>query len=123
MLILALAIFTLAVWLFVKRGRPVHPAARAAGLAFLIVCAAVVALRAGPVGTAVFATAAVLLGVWLSLRGRGGDDHRDDRPDAPDPPDPDPGSGERAELLGGVLDPEAFDRARGEWERELPKRG
>ena len=62
------------------------------------------------------------LGVWLGLRGRG-DDRGDDGPDVPDPPDPDPGPGERADLPPEVLDPEAFDRARAEWEQELPKRG
>ncbi len=123
MLILALAVVTLVVWLLVKRGRPVPPFVRAAALGFVIACAAAVALRAGPVGTAVFATAAVTLGVWLGQRGRGGDDDGDDGPDPPDANDPNPGAGQRAEPPTDVLNPQAFDRARAEWDLELPKRG
>jgi hypothetical protein len=121
--VLALAFVALLVWLVVKRGS-VPPAARTAGLVtFGVVCAAPVAIRAGPRGILVFAVGLVALGVWLALRGWGGDDRRDDGPDVPDPPEPDPGPGQRVDLPPEVLDPEAFDRARAEWERELPKRG
>lgn len=122
MLIVASAIFALVVWFSAKRGWLDHPFARAAGLVFLIACVAAIALRAGPLGAAVFATVAVTLGIWWALRGRG-DDPGDDGPDPPDPPDPGPGPGKRAALPAEVLDPDAFDRARAEWERELPKRG
>ena len=121
--ILALAFVALLVWLVVKQGRPVHPAVRTAGLMFLIACAAGVAFRTGPRGILVFAIALLAFGVWLGLRGRGGDDRGDDGPDVPDPRDPDPGPGQRADLPPEVLDPDAFDRARADWERELPKRG
>ena len=89
----------------------------------LIAFVAGIAIRSGPRGIIAFTVAAVAFGIWLGLRGRGGDDRGDDGPDVPDPPDPDPGPGQRADLPPEVLDPEAFDRARAEWERELPKRG
>ena len=120
--ILAVAIVVLLVWLLVGRTRPVHPFVRAAGLACLSLCAAAVALRAGAVGTAVVATAAMMLGLWLGQRGRGGDDRGDDGPDQPPPVDPDPGAGRRAEPSAGVIDAEAFDRARADWDRDLGNR-
>jgi hypothetical protein len=120
--ILALALLALLVWFVVKRGQ-VHPIVRSAGLVILIAFVAGIAIRSGPRGIIAFTVAAVAFGIWLGLRGRGGDDRGDDGPDMPDPPDPDPGPGQRADLPPEVLDPEAFDRARAEWERELPKSG
>ena len=120
--ILALALLALLVWFVVKRGQ-VHPIVRSAGLVILIAFIAGIAIRSGPRGIIAFTIFAVAFGIWLGLRGRGGDDRGDDGPDVPDPPDPDPGPGQRADLPPEVLDPEAFDRARAELERELPKSG
>lgn len=119
--ILALAVVALVAWLVVRRGRPIHPSLRVAGAACVVVAAAVVALRAGPLGTAVAVTAAVTLGLWLRHRGRD-DDGGDDGPDPTDPVDPQAGPGSRAKLPAEVIDPEAFDRARAEWDRELQRR-
>ena len=120
--ILALALLALLVYLVVKRGR-VHPVVRVGSLVLLLAFCAGIAIRSGPRGILAFVIAVIAFGIWLGLRGRGGDDRGDDGPDMPDPPDPDPGPGQRADLPREVLDPEAFDRARAEWERELPKRG
>jgi hypothetical protein len=57
------------------------------------------------------------LAIWLRLRPPGDDGRGDDRPDPPDEPRPDPGPDR-----GDALDPDAFDRARAQWEQEL-KRG
>lgn len=120
--ILVLAFAALLVWLVVKGERPAPVVLRIAGIAVLIVCAMAVAWRAGPLGAAALATAAVALGVLISRHQRG-DDRGDDGHDPPDAPDPDPGPGHGAEPPAGLLETEAFDRARAEWERELPKRG
>jgi hypothetical protein len=121
MLILALGIVAMSlVWLFAKRTRPVNPFIRRAGLGFAIAClCAALAVRVGPtLGLLLLAVA--WLAVWLRLRGRGDDGPGDDGPDPPDEPvpdpDPDPGHLE-------ALDQEAFDRARAEWEQDLPKPG
>ena len=78
--------------------------------------------RAGPLaGLLVVAAGSFLL--WVSMGGFGWGRGGDDGPDPPPDPDPDPGDGERADLPAKRLDPDAFDRARAEWEREAPKRG
>lgn len=115
--ILALAVVAIVAWLVVRRGRPIPPFARVAGAACVVVAAAVVALRAGPLGTAVAVAAAVTLGLWLGHRKRD-DDGGDDGTDPPDPVDPPAGPGSRVKLI----DPEAFDRARAEWDREPQRR-
>ena len=116
MLILALAILALLVWLVVKRReRPIDPiVVRAALWCAVAFVGAAVALRAGPVAAGLYVGAVMALVVWLRMRGRD-DGPGDDGPDPPDEPDPDPGSGQ-------VLDVDAFDRARSEWERGLPSR-
>jgi len=123
MLVLVLGIASVTViWLlFVKREKPVGPVVRWTGGAAGIVFVGIVAtLRAGLLaGLLVVAAGSVLL--WLSMGGFGGGGGGDG-PDPPPEPDPDPGPGERADLPAKLLDPEAFDRARAEWERELPKR-
>ncbi len=108
-------------WLFVKREKPVGPVVRwVGGAAGIVVLGLVATLRAGPlVGLAVVAVGSLLL--WLTMFGTGGDGPDDGGPDPPPKPDPDPGHGARPELPARLLDPEAFDRARAEWERELPK--
>ena len=82
-----------------------------AALALRVGLAAPVALRVALVVVAIAA-----LAVWLHRRGHGGDGP-DDGHDPPVDPEPDPGHGERVERL----DPEAFDRARADWEHELKK--
>ena len=121
MLILALAILVVAlVWLFATRAKPVDPVVRRVGLGFAIVCVAgALALRVGlAVGLVVIVVSALV--AWLRLRGTGGDDGGDDGPDPPDDPGPDPGHGNG--VRHDRLDPDAFDRARAQWENELPKR-
>jgi hypothetical protein len=124
MLILALgAISASLLWrFFVKREKPVGPVVRWVGSAAGIVCLGLFAtLRAGPMaGLAVVAVGSIAL--WLSMGGTGGAGPDDDGPSPPPDPDPDPGSGKRADLPSEPLDGTAFDRARAEWERELPKR-
>ena len=56
--------------------------------------------------------------VWLRRRGHGGGGG-DDGHDPPVGPDPDPGPGQRAVPPTERLDPEAFDRARAEWEHAM----
>ena len=119
MLILAGAIVALLVWLGLRRKQPTDSVALRVGAVCLIaVIAAALAVRGGPVATALILVTGGALLMWWRLRRRGGDDPGDDGPDPPDPPDPDPGPGARAD----VLDVEAFDRARADWERELPRR-
>lgn len=123
MLVLLFALVALLVWLLFVRGRPVASRVQRGVLAGAVaVVAAALAVRAGPAATgATLVLAAVALALWLRLRG-GGDDPGDDGPDPPDGPDPDPGPGRERELPRDVLDVDAFDRARAEWERELPRR-
>jgi hypothetical protein len=125
MLILALGIVATALTvLLAKREQPVGPVVRWVGGALGIVCLGLlVTMRAGPlVGLLVVGVGSFVL--WLSMGGGGGGDGPgDDDPDPAPVPDPDPGPGERADVPAGSLDREAFDRARAEWERELPKRG
>jgi hypothetical protein len=123
MLILALGIVAISLMvLFAKREQPVGPVVRWVGGAVGIVgLGLLVTTRAGPLmGLLVVGVGSVVL--WLSTGG-GGDGPGDDDSDPPPVPDPDPGPGERADVPAGRLDREAFDRARAEWERELPKRG
>ena len=124
MLVLALGIVSVSLiwWLFVKREKPVGPVVRwLGGAAGIVVLGLVATLRAGPlVGLAVVAVGSFLL--WVSMGGAGGDGPGGDGPDPPPEPDPDPGPGVRADLPAKALDPDAFDRARAEWEREAPKR-
>lgn len=123
MLILVLGIVAMSLvwWLFVKRKQPVGPVVRWVGGAVGIVVLGLVAtLRAGPlVGLAVVAIGSFLL--WVSMGGAGDDGPGGGGPDPPREPEPEPGHGERPDLPEKHLDPEAFDRARAEWERELPK--
>ncbi len=121
MLILAVALLVaLGVWLLAGRGRTVHPVVRTAALAGAVLGAAAVASRAGPVASALAAAIALTLGLWLRGGGGGGGGGG---PGPPGPPDPDPGSGRSADLPAEVLDPDALDCARAEWERELSRRG
>ncbi len=125
MLVLALAIAVMSmVWYFAVRKPRVDPAIRRAGVACAIFCVAVaVALRAGPVAGVLLVVTVASLVLWLRMRGRGGDDPGDDGRDPPSGPEPDPGPDGDDALRPELLDPDAFDRARAEWERELPKRG
>jgi hypothetical protein len=115
MLAIVLAIVVIPVlWLFMTRSAPVEPVVRRVGVGFLIACAgAVLAVRSPAAAVAFFVVVGLV--VWLRMRGRGGDDPGDDGPDPPDDPDPSPDPGQR-------LDPDAFDRAREQWEQELRER-
>jgi len=129
MLTVALA-FVLAplAWLVIKRMQHADPAARGARFMWVIGgLGAALALRVGlsapvllRVALCLFAIGA--LAVWLRRRGEGGDGPGDDGSDSPADPGPDPGPGHRAALRPERLDPEAFDRARAEWEHALQKR-
>ncbi len=119
MLVLVLAILLgLLAWLVVKKTEHVDPAIRRAAIACAIGCVlAVLAVRAGPVGIGLLVIGLVV--VWLRMRGRGGGGGDDGR-DPPDEPEPDPGP--REEVRPERVEDDALDRARSEWERELPKR-
>ena len=123
LILLLLVVMASLIWLFAIRKQPVTPALRRVGIGFAVafVCAAL-AVRAGPaVGLALVTV--VLVAVWLRLRRRGDDGPGDDGRDPPSGPEPDPDPGPQASLRPERLDQDAFDRARAEWERELPKRG
>ena len=115
MLAVVLAIvFIPLVWLLVTRSAPVDPAIRRTAVGLVIVCvSAVLAVRSPPAALAFLVVVGLV--VWLRMRGRGGDDPGDDGRDPPDDPDPSPDPGQH-------LDPDAFDRAREQWEQELRER-
>ena len=123
MLILALGIVAASViWLlFVKREKPVGPVVRwVGGSAGIVVLGLVATLRGGLVaGVLVVAAGSFLL--WVSMGGLGGGGGGGGGPDPPREPDPDPSPGERADLPPKALDHDAFDRARAEWERAVPR--
>jgi hypothetical protein len=124
MIILALGVVSVSLiwWFFVRREQPVSPVVRwVGGATGIVVLGLFATLRAGPfVGLLVVAAGSFLL--WVSMGGRGGDDPGDDGPDPPPDPEPDPGTGKLVQPQPERLDGSAFDRARAEWERELPKR-
>jgi hypothetical protein len=124
MVVLALGIVSVSLiwWFFVKRERPVGPVVRYVGSAVGIVCLGLVTTLRGGLLAGLLVVAAGSFLLWLSMGGFGGGGGGGDGPDPPPEPDPDPGSGKRVDLPAEVLDREAFDRARAEWERELPKR-
>lgn len=128
MLVLALAIVLAPLaWLVIRRMQHADPAARGGILRWAIAClGAVLALRvalAAPVlaRVALGLLALGALAVWLHRRGHGGDGPGDDGRDPPLDPGPDPRPGHRALPRPERLDPEAFDRARAEWEHALKK--
>ena len=124
MLVLALGVvsMTLIWWFFVKREEPVGPVVRWVGGSAAIVLLGLLATLRGGLLAGLLVVAAGSLVLWLSMGGRGGGGGGDDGPDPPPEPDPDPSSGKRADLPRERLDQDAFDKARAEWERELPKR-
>jgi len=115
---LALVLGPLA-WLVAKRMRDADPAAGATVLRWVGACVlAALVLRVTlvaplPLKAAICVLAIAALVVWLRRRGQGGDGPDDGGRDAPVDPGPDP----RPERL----DPDAFDRARAEWERALKR--
>ena len=122
MFILALLIVALPlVWIFMKRTP--SAAARRAGVSWAIIgLGAALALRFGPLPMRLLALAAIVgvgFAVWMRRRGGGGGGGGDDPP-APDP-DPDPGDHAKPRPEDELLDRDAFDVARAEWERELPR--
>lgn len=123
---LALGIVAVSViWLlFVRPEKPVGPVVRwAGGSAGIVLLGLVATLRGGLVAGLLVVVAGSFL-LWVSMGGFGrGGGGGDDGPDPPPEPDPDPSPGERADRPRRALDPDAFDRARAEWEREAPKRG
>jgi hypothetical protein len=121
--VLGLALVALLVWLFVRRKQPVESVAVRAGVVCAVaLIAAALAVRGGPAATgAVLLASAAGFALWLRMRGAGGDDPGDG-PDPPDEPEPDPGPTQCVDPPVDLLDAEAFDRARAEWERELPRR-
>jgi len=124
-LVIALVLAPLA-WLAIKRLRDADPAVRGASVKWVIAClAAALALRVGlaaplPLRIALGLLAVGSLAVWLRRRGHGGDGPDDGR-NPPADPDPGPDPGHR-EPRPERLDPEAFDRARAEWEQGLKDR-
>lgn len=125
MLILVLAILLAPLaWLAIKRLQHADPVARAALMRWVIALLAIalalrVALAAPPaLRIALVALAIGALAVWLRRRGGGGGGPGDDGREPPVDPDPDGGARlphhER-------LDPEAFDRARAEWDEACKK--
>jgi hypothetical protein len=128
MLIVALAIVLAPLaWLVIKRMQHADPAARGTCLLWVIAClGAALALRVGLAAPVLLRVALCLLAIgalaiWLHRRGQGGDGPGDDGRDSPADPGPDPGLGHRAAPRPERLDPEAFDRARAEWEHALKK--
>jgi len=128
MLIVALAIVLAPLaWLVIKRMQHAEPAARDARLLWVIAClGAALALRVGLAAPVLLRVALCLLAIgalafWLRRRGQGGDGPGDDGRDSPADPGPDPRPGNRAEPGRERLEPEAFDRARAEWEHALKK--
>jgi hypothetical protein len=116
-LVLAIVLVSLG-WLLLGRAQRKDPAIRRVGAAFAILfVAGALALRAGPAGFGLLFLALVSLAVWFRTN-RGGDDGPgDDGREPPDDAGPDPGP-----QAGLRLDQDELDRARREWERELPKR-
>jgi len=127
MLILALGILAMSlVWYFAMRTEPVNPLVRRVAIGFAIACVcAALAVRAGP-ALGLLLVSLMLVAVWLRLRGRGDDGPGDDGREPPTEPDPDPGPRPGARVRPEISDQEAFDqaafdRARAEWEQDLPK--
>jgi chromate transport protein ChrA len=122
MVVVALLIVVVVlVWIFMTRTQ--SAAARRAGISWAIIgLGAALALRSGPLPLRLLVVAALVVGfaVWLRRRGGGGGGGGDDPP-APDP-EPDLGDHAKPRLEDELLDREAFDVARAEWERELPRR-
>jgi hypothetical protein len=122
MLIVALAIVVIPLgWLANKRMQRVDPADRGALLGrWIIACLGVgLALRIGlaaplPLRVALFVLAIGAFAIWLRRRGHGGGGG-DDGDGSPEDPDRGPRPGHRVPLER--LDPDAFDRARAEWEQ------
>jgi hypothetical protein len=115
-------------WLVIERMHHDDPAARATAWRWLMACVgAVLAVRVGMAGPLVLRVALVVFAIaavvaWLIGRGHGGGGG-DDGGEPPVDPDPDPGAGDRAPAPPQRLDPEAFDRARAEWEQSLKRSG
>ena len=122
MLIVALAIVVIPLaWLAGKRVQRVDPAERGALLGRWIIAFLGVglALRVGLTAPLPMRIALVVLAIgafayWLRRRGHGGGG--DDGRGSPEDPDPEPRPGDR--VAPERLDPDAFDRARADWERE-----
>jgi hypothetical protein len=114
-------------WLVIKRMQHADPAARGTCFLWVIAClGAALALRIGLAAPILLRVALCLLAigalaVWLHRRGQGGDGPDGDGRDSPADPGPDSGLGHRAAPRPERLDPEAFDRARAEWEHALKK--
>ena len=128
MLIVTLAIVLAPLaWLVIKRMQHTDPAARGKRFRWVLVClGAALALRAGLAAPVLLRVALCFLAiaavaVWLRRRGQGGDGPGDDGRDPPVDPGPDPGPGHRAAPPTERLEPEAFDRARADWEHALKK--
>ncbi len=106
-------------WFAIKRMQHADPVASGLRVRRVIVGIGVLlAVRVGLAAPPVMKAALILLAigalaVWLRRRGQGGGGHGGDGRDDPPEPGPDP-SPER-------LDPEAFDRARADWEHALHK--
>ncbi|MEY2517357.1 MAG: hypothetical protein QOJ89_4715 [bacterium] len=123
MLIAAFAILLAPLaWLAIRRMPRDDPAANRARWRSVVAClGAALALRVGMAGPVVLRVALCLLAigalvVWLRRRGDGGSGPGDDGHDPPIDPDPGPGDAQRAMPPLERLDPDAFDRARAEWE-------
>jgi chromate transport protein ChrA len=112
-IVLAIVVIPL-LWLFMTRSAPVDPVVKRVAVGLVIACVAAVLAVRSPLAALAFLVVVGLV-VWLRMRGRGGDDPGDDGRDPPDDPDPSPDPGQR-------LDPDAFDRAREQWEQELRER-
>ncbi len=125
MLIVALAIVVIPLaWLANRRMQRVDAAERGALLGrWVIICLGVglalrVSLAAPPaLRVALLVLAIGAFAIWLRRRGHGGGG--DDGRGSPEDPEPDPRPGHRAPPER--MDPDAFDRARAEWEQAARK--
>jgi len=120
--VLAIVLAPLA-WLVIKRMQHADPASRGTGLRWAIAClGAALALRVGMAAPVLLRVALCLLAIgalvtwWRRRHGGGGPG--DDGRDPPVDPGPDPRP-DHAAPRPEQLDPEAFDRARAEWEHPL----
>lgn len=123
-LVLAIVLAPLA-WVAIKRLQHADPVARRAAMRWAIaVLGIALALRVGfaaplALRIALVALALVALAVWLRRRGDGGGGPGDDDREPPVDPDPDPGGVRLPQH--DRLDPDAFDRARAEWDEASKK--
>jgi hypothetical protein len=126
MLVLALAIVLAPLaWLVIGRMQRGEPALRGGRRWVMVGLGVVLMLRVAlaaplPLRVALCLGALGAAAVWLRRHGNGGGGPGDDD-DRPVDPGPDPDAGEPLTAPHERLDPDAFDRARADWEQALKK--